>query len=213
MRREDNDFKEASRASDGGAWADSETSIIDWLSLPSIANASSLWDSLHDAEIISIRSNLLSRTMTVTCEIEHLREFYKLDGSFQFVLSLGAMQSARVISYAVWPGGCSIPHGLSVEEQRKIVDEYQAKWREESSSWNEFESQITRENVFCIGDAALATAPSGPMAIKFRGHLNHTTYHEVFLRFETLGITGSDGKSFTLEQFWQLGEKYWKERP
>ena len=114
-------------------------------------------NSLHDAQVVSIRSNLLDRTMDLFCEIEHLSKFHKLDEGFQFILHLESVQSARVLRYAVWPGECSILEGLSVEEQRKVVAEYQAKWREESASWNEFESRITREDeqVFDISDAAL----------------------------------------------------------
>jgi hypothetical protein len=212
MRTGGNDFKDASATSDDASWADSETHIIDWLNLPKATQTVSLWDCLHDAEIVSVRSNLMQRTMSLACEIEHLREFHKLGEGFQFTFHLEGVQSARVLHYAIWPGGCSIPDGLSVEEQRKIVAEYQAKWREESGSWNEFEARIDREDeqVFGISDAALATSPSGPVAFKLCGHLNYATYQEVYLRFETLKISGSDGKELTLKDFQQLGEKFWE---
>ena len=150
--------------------------------------------------------------MDLSCEIEHLTEFHKLGEGFQFILHLDAVQSVRVLRYAMWPGGCSIPDGLPVEEQRTIVAEYQAKWREESASWNEFESRITREDeqVFDISDAAVAMSRRGPVALKLCGHLNYATYHEVYLRFETLKISGTDGKQFELEEFQRLGEKYWE---
>jgi len=205
MRTGGSDFIDASAMPDEG-------SPIDWLNLPPAASAVSLWDSLHDAHVFSIRSNLLERTMDLLCEIEHLNQFHKLDEGFQFILHLEGVQSARVLRYAMWPGGCSIPDGLSVEEQRKIVAEYQAKWREESASWNEFESRITREDeqVFDISDAALAMSPRGSFGLKICGHLNYASYHEAYLRFETLKISGSDGKQFELEEFQRLGEKYWE---
>jgi hypothetical protein len=204
MRTGGGDFVDASAMPD-------ENSPGDWLNLPPVASAVSLWDCLHDAQVISIRSSLLERTVDLSCEIEHLNMFHKLDEGFQFILHLEGVQSARVLRYAVWPGGCSIPDGLSVEEQRKIVAEYQAKWREESASWNEFESRITRkdEQVFDISDAAIAMSPAGPFALKLCGHLNYATYHEAYLRFETIRILGSDGKRFELEEFQRLGEKYW----
>jgi hypothetical protein len=205
MRKGGGDFIDASAIAD-------EHSPLDWLNLPSAASAVSLWDSLHDSQVVSIRSSLLERTMDLFCEIEHLREFHKLDERFQFILHLEGVGSARVLRYAVWPGGCSIPDGLSLENQRKIVAEYQAKWREESASWNEFESLITRENeqAFGISDATLAMSPKGPVAFRICGHLNDATYHELYLRFETLRISGSDGKQFELGEFQRLGEKYWE---
>jgi hypothetical protein len=212
MRTGGNDFKDAEVTSGDASWADSETHIIDWLNLPKMTQTISLWDCLHDAEIVSIRSNLLERTMNLACEIEHLREFHRLDEGFRFTFQLGGVQSARVLCYAIWPGGCSIPDGLSVEEQRKIVADYQAKWREESASWNEFEARITREDeqVFDISDAALATSPNSPVAFKLCGHINHATYHEVYIRFEMLKISGSDGRELELRDFQRLGEQYWE---
>jgi hypothetical protein len=205
MRTGGSDFIDASAMSD-------EDSPVDWLNLPPTAKPVSLWDTLHDAQVVSIRSSLLERTMDLFCEIEHLSKFHKLDEGFQFILHLESVQSARVLRYAVWPGECPSLDGLSVEEQRRVVSEYQAKWREESASWNEFESRITREDeqVFDISDAALATSPGGPFALKLCGHLNYAAYHEAYLRFETLKISGGDGKQFELEEFQQLGEKYWE---
>jgi len=212
MRTGNGDFKDAPAVPSDDKWSGCEGSIIDWLNLPDKTEVVALWDSLHDAEIVSVRSNLLERTVHLACEIEHLRDFHKLAEDFHFILQLDGVQSARVLRYAIWPGGCSIPDGLSVEEQRRIVAEYQAKWREESASWNDFETQITRqdEQVFDISDAALATSPNGRLALKLCGHLNHATYHEVFLRFETLKILGSDERQLELEEFLQFGETYWQ---
>jgi len=197
---------------DGAAVSDETTGIFDWLNLPSGTTAVSLWDSLHDAEIVSIRSNLLERSMEMSCEIEHLRSFHRFDEGFQFILRLAGVQSTRVLRYAIWPGGCAIPTGLSREEENKMIADYQAKWREESASWSEFESGVTRENeqVFDISDASVVTSRSGIVALKICGHLNDATYHEVFVRFEALIILGSDGRQFELEGFQRLGEAYWE---
>ncbi|MGH9737631.1 MAG: hypothetical protein ACRD4X_03480 [Candidatus Acidiferrales bacterium] len=205
MRIGGSDFK------NGSVMPLEEQAIIDWLNLPPTANAVSLWDSLHDAQVVSIGSNLLDRTMTLACEIEHLRKFHRLDQGFRFILDLEGVQSARVLRYAIWPGGCSLPDGLSVEEQRKIVAEYQAKWREESASWTEFESRITRkdEQVFDISDAAITASSAGPVALKISGHLNYAIYHELYLRFERLKIAGIRGEQFELEEFLRMGEAYW----
>lgn len=150
--------------------------------------------------------------MTLSLEIAHLSKFHKFDKGHQFIFHLDGVQSARVIRYAIWPGGCSIPDGLSIEDQGKIVADYQAKWREESGLWNEFESGITREKeqVFDISDAALATSQSGPIALKLCGQLNHATYHELFLRFESWTITGNDGRNFKVEEFEKMGQAYWQ---
>jgi hypothetical protein len=48
----------------------------------------------------------------------------------------------------------------------------------------------------------------GPFALKLCGHLNYSTYHEVYRSFETLKISGSDGIEF--EELQRLGAKYWE---
>jgi hypothetical protein len=206
MRTGGSEFKDALAVPEEG------TGIFDWLNLPSGVSALSLWDALHDAHIVSIRSNLLERTVTFACEIEHLRSFHHFDDGFKFILALEGVQSARVVRYAIWPGGCSIPPGISREEERKLVVEYQSKWREESASWNEFEAGISRENeqVLDISDAVLATSHTGAAAIKLCGHLNYAVYHELFVRLEALKLSGSDGKQFELQEFLKLGEGYWE---
>lgn len=130
MRTGSDDFK------DGSAVSDEEPHIFDWLNLPSGAIAVSLWDCLHDGQVVSVRSNLLERTMNLSCEIEHLRTFHKLDEGFQFVLHLEGVQSARLLCYAIWPGGCSIPEGISVEDHARFKN-YCNRVRDGRSGWSE----------------------------------------------------------------------------
>jgi hypothetical protein len=197
---------------DGEATPDDRKRILDWLNLPPDSEPTSLWDCLHDAQIVSIRSALLERAMTLSCDIEHLRTFSQLGEGFQFVLHLEGLKSARVLRYSVWPGAFSVPAGASREEESRLVADYQSKWREESASWQDFEASVSRENeqVFDISDAAIATRLAGVVAIRLCGHLNYASYHEVFLRAERLVILGSDGRQFEMEEFRKLGERYWE---
>jgi hypothetical protein len=134
-----------------------------------------------------------------------------LQEGLQFILALDGVQSARVFRYSIWPGEFSVPPGVSREEESRLVLEYQAKWREESFSWTEFEKVIAREceQVLDIADAALATSKDS-VALRLRGHLNYTIYYEAFLRAEKLTISGSNGRIFGLKEFQELGEAYWE---
>jgi hypothetical protein len=189
-----------------------EESTVDWLNLPTDTAAFSLWDGLHDAQVVSIQSSLLERTMDLVVESGHLTRFHKFAEAYRFTLRLEGVQSARVLGYAIWPGGFSTSSGASAEEQKRMVSDYQAKWRQESGSWSEFETKVTRDNeqVFDISDAAIAKSPNGSHALKIYGHLNYSTFHEVYLRFDNLRILGSDGKLFTIEEFQRLGQLYWE---
>jgi len=113
--------------------------IVDWVNLPDGATSLALWAALHHVQIVSIRSSLLERTITLHLESDHLLEFHKLPLDMQFLLKLEGVQSARVLHFAVWPGKFLVPAGVSSEEEARLITEYQAKWREESLSWGELE--------------------------------------------------------------------------
>jgi hypothetical protein len=202
------------------AWDDGSRVIHDWVNLPQGAAIVSLWDCLHDARLVAISSNLLERTVSLFCQIEHLRSFHQLPEGVEFVLNLEGVQSARVVRSAIWPGGCSVPDGVSREEESRIIAEYQAKWREESASWNDFETAVNREdkNVFYISNATLATSQDGILAIRVNGQLgsgarnDYAAYHEFFVRAAKLEISTSDGKRLELEDFLRLGGTYWAQR-
>lgn len=191
--------------------AEEQSRILDWVHLPAGVSDVSLWEGLHDAQIIAIQSNLLTRTVTLNLEIEHLRIFYELPLDLQILIRLEGVQSARVAKYAVWPGNFSVPKGVSKEQEAQLVREFQAKWREESLSWEELEKSVTTEHkqVIDISDAALAVAENGSVALRVVGLFNYTTYHELFLRAERLAIFRSDSGELSVSDLLKLGEAYW----
>jgi hypothetical protein len=196
----------------GPTVTDKERGILDWVNLPQGTETISLWDCLHDAHVVCIVSNLIERTMVLSCDIEHLRSFHGLAEGFQFSLNLENVHSARVLRYAVWPGEFTVPKGVSREEESLLIAEYQSKWREESLSWDVFETTVTREDeqVFDISDATLAFSSGEEVAFRLCGHLNYAIYHEIFARATGLKISGTDGKQFTIEEFQKLGQSYWE---
>jgi hypothetical protein len=191
--------------------AGEENRIVDWVNLPAGISVESLWGGLHEAQIISIQSNLLERTVTLNVEIENLRIFYQLPLDVQFVFRLDGVRSARVMKYSIWPGPFAVPPGVSKEEQERLVAEYQAKWREDSLSWGDLEKALTAEHkqVIDISDAALAAEKGGGVALRINGLLNYTLYHELFLLAEKLTISRTDAGEITVAELLALGEGYW----
>jgi len=193
--------------------AEEQSPVFDWLNLPPGAQELSLWDALHDAQIVSIQSHLLERTVTLHLESDHLLEFHNLPLDMQFLLRLEGVQSARVLHYAMWPGDFSLPDGLAPEEQRRLVADYQSKWREESFTWSELESALSADcqQVLDISNATLATSvDNSSVALRIGGHLNYTTWHEIFLRAERITLTRGDGLDLGVDGFLKMGEAYWE---
>src|SRR6202521_4240287 len=135
-----------------------QSEIVDWMNLPDGVPEVSLWAGLHDAQIVSIQSNLLDRSITLHLESDHLLEFHNLPLDMQFLLRLDGVQSARAVHYAGWPGEFSVPAGVAPEEQSRLINDYQSKCREESLSWSDLENALTIEckQVLDIADATLA---------------------------------------------------------
>lgn len=185
---------------------------MDWMNLPDGAQEVSLWAGLHDAQIVSIQSNLLERSLTLHLESDHLLEFHNLPLDMQFLLRLDGVQSARVLRYAVWPGDFSVPAGVSHEQGARLIAEYQSKWREESLSWSELEGAVTMEckQVIDIADATLATAADNSVALRINGLLNYTEYRELFLRAERLTLSKGDRQELGIAGLQRMGEAYWE---
>jgi hypothetical protein len=191
--------------------AEEQSGIVDWTNLPHGVQEVSLWAGLHDAQIVSIQSNLLERTITLHLESDHLLEFHKLPLDMQFLLRLQGVQSARVLHYAVWPGEFSVPAGAAREDEARLIAEYQSKWREESLSWSALESAVTVEckQVIDIADATLATSTDNSVALRISGLLNYTEYRELFLRAERLTLSRGDGQELGIAGLLKMGEEYW----
>src|SRR5258707_11170002 len=152
--------------------ADEQSRILDWMNLPPGTAEVSLWAGLHDAQIVTIQSNLLERTVTLHLESDHLLEFHNLPLDMQFLLLLDGVRSARVLRYSTWPGEFSVPTGTSREEQSRLIAEYQSKCREESLGWTDLQKALTTEcqQVLDIADATLATAADNSVALRSEEH-------------------------------------------
>ena len=191
--------------------AEEQPPLVDWMNMLPGAQETSLWAGLHDAQIVTIQSNLLDRSITLHLESDHLLEFHSLPLDMQFLLRLDGVQSARVVQHAGWPGEFSVPAGVSPEEQSRLIAEYQSKCREESLDWTELEAALTSEckQVLDIANAWLATAPGNSVALRINGLLNYTEYRELFLRAERLTITRGDGHDLGISGLLKMGEAYW----
>jgi hypothetical protein len=180
--------------------------LTDWVNLPEDVRTVSLWDTLHDGDLMSLQSDRFARTVTLQFDVAYVREFNHLPEDARFVLVLTGVQSVRATGSEPWPGGFSTPAGASRDEEAKLIGDYQAKWREESQSWTEFERLVARDNE--VGDATLALTDNA-VALKLGLLGGRDQYYEAIIRADR--ITFSVGsRQLTLEEFVTLGEKYWE---
>jgi len=182
---------------------------IDWVHLPADTHPQSLWDCLHDAALRTIHSDLLNRTVIMAFDAFYIREYHKLPEGTLFNFLFEGVASARVTTYTMWPGKFAVPKGSSREEEGRLIKEYQSKWREESLSWNEFESLLKKKKTtFDILDTEIVINENH-CALQLSGHINDK-YHCAIIRASKLTIQRSDGQILVLDDFSMLGQEYWK---
>jgi hypothetical protein len=188
--------------------ASDERPIVDWVNFPEGIPTFSLWDALHDGDLLSIESDLLARTVTLRFDVDYVRDFHHLPEGTQFVIIVNGVQSVRSLRSVPWPGGCPIPPGTPNEQQSIIISEYHRKWREESQSWTDFERLTSDPYGLEVSVANLGLGPDA-VALQLGLLVARDSYVEAYIRGE--GITFYAGeKQATLEEFVALGEAYWE---
>ena len=189
----------------------SNNQVSDWINLSGDSSVVHLWDCLHDGELLSCRSELVERRVTLEFRVSHLVD--EIGDDLRFFLHLHDVESVRANVYFRWPGEFSIPEGTTRDEECRLIEEYQAKWREESIGWLSFEGSLSTDPLQ-ISEAELARGGGG-VALKLGGHLDgerfHDLYCSVFVRGSRVSASRSDEKPFSLEQFVEMGRQYWEE--
>jgi hypothetical protein len=183
-----------------------EQAIVDWVNFPPDIPTFSLWDTLHDGDLLAIESDLLTRTVTLRFDVDYVRDFHHLPEHTQFVIVVKGVQSARSVRSVPWPGGCSIPPGTPNDQQEILIAEYHRKWRGESQSWSDFE-RLTNDGLE-VSNATLGRG-SDVVALQLGLLVASDSYVEAYIRGE--GITFYIGeRRVTPEEFVAVGEAYWE---
>ena len=195
--------------------ADSEAEgkklIVDWVNLPEDAKETSLWASLHDAELKSVRLDRLGRTLDLEFDVEHLRDFHCFADSTRFLLRFEGVHALRVEISAPWPGEFSVPADTPYAEAERLRAGYWEKSIQESAPWPEFVKQVEQEQGTTeVYQATLATGPSG-LALRLSLNVNYESYPDVSVSAERMSISLSTGEDLSLHDFLQLGEFYWND--
>lgn len=189
---------------------DNQEQKTDWIYLPKDVEEISLWNCLHDGELISCKSNLLERFVMLEFQVEHLLEDDEENTSF--LLKLEDVTSVRAIGHYRPIEKFNPTENISNEEREKLLKEYWAKWREESLSWSEFEAALATDPLQ-ISDASYVSE-NNETTLKLGGFLDgekfDDIYFDVFLRGKTLSASLSNGENFSLDKLIELGRSYWE---
>src|SRR4051794_15513643 len=104
---------------------------VDWVNLPNAVASTSLWESVHDGDLRSIKSEVLQRSLHVAFEVAYLYpEDEVAKASFSFAFE--GVQSVRVLKLTIWPGKFEFPDFRDRENSEKSRDEFRRLCRQET---------------------------------------------------------------------------------
>lgn len=179
--------------------------VVDWVNFPDGISTLSLWDALHDGDLLSIESDLLARTVKLRFDVEYVRDFHHQAEQTRFVIVVDGVQSVRSLRSVPWPGGCSIPQGMPNAQQQTLIAEYHRKWREESQSWSDFEASVSHG--LNVSNATLGRG-SGVVALRLGLLVANDSYVEAYIRGDGIAFYIGE-RRVAPEEFVAFGEAYW----
>jgi len=188
--------------------SDQRLPIVDWVNFPVDIPMLSLWDTLHDGDLLAVESDLLARTVTLRFDVGYVRDFHHLPEHTQFIIAVKGVQSVRSVRSAPWPGGCPIPPGTPNAQQSILITEYHRKWREESQSWSDFE-HLTRDPFGLEVSTASLGLGSDVVALQLGLLVARHSYVEAYIRGEGIAFYIGE-KLATPEEFVAFGGAYWE---
>jgi hypothetical protein len=175
------------------------------------ADPISLWDCLHDAYLKVIKSDLLRQTLELRFDIPHIKTHMGLPEDFLFTLLFHGVKSVRATVWNRWPGEFKVPTGTPREEESKLIDEYQEKWREESIGWADFETMATDSPVDI--SHAMLNLVENVVLFAASGMCSSDIYDgacTIFVNASHVAVERSDGDACSIEQLLAMGTAYWE---
>ncbi len=164
---------------------------------------------MHDGELLGIRSDLFARTLIVEFQILHLNDFHGFAEDSKFSFVFGSVTSTRATRWSIWPGDFEVPKGAAHAEQSRLIEEYQAKWREESDSWSSVETRLlSGKDELDISDADLAIGRDA-VALRLVTESEEKGFQVLTIAAKQLQILRTGDIELSLEAFLRVGEDYW----
>jgi hypothetical protein len=101
--------------------------------------STSLWEPLHYAEVVSVSSDLAARRVTIAAEIDHLSDFLGLAEGTIWRLIVDGVSVANACGFEFHPTPPPKAVGLTKDQERALIEDWQNKGRMGSLSRPEFE--------------------------------------------------------------------------
>lgn len=123
-------------------------------------DSTSLWPPLHDAEVVSVASDLVARRVTIAAQVDHLSLHLSLAKETLWTLIVEGASAANACGFEFHPTPPPKTAGLTRDEEVAVVREWQSKGRMASLAWSEFERRVSVERIR-LSDALVRRCEDG----------------------------------------------------
>ena len=176
--------------------------------MPKGSVCNTLWDCLHDGEIIACKEDRIARTVELEILVSHLP--YR-ERELRISVLLTDVTAALLQISEPYPINDIDNTKLDRHERSAAIDAYWAKARIDSIRWQEFQQSVD-DSPLDIYDADLVTAP-GKTGLRITGGLSGDPLHERYCELNLIGtelkITRNTGAILTVDALREMGREYW----
>ena len=171
--------------------------------------AQSLWQCLHDGNVISLESDFLARTLTIAVNSPYHWEFHKLPAETSFRIVGENVRIAEVFAFEPRLGAEEPPRETQWEEaQSKRLSDYE-KGRLISTDWNAFVADVETDEDYEIMNAELTNGRSPEVLELGIMSYPNSNYRTVRIHAERFRFHVGE-RELPLQDFREFGEAYWK---
>jgi hypothetical protein len=170
--------------------------------------SSSLWEAFHDATVVETAADPMARRVVIVLDHEVLRDFAQLSKDVRWRLTIDEVVVLLARTWQPWPGPVPNLKGLTRNEESAIVAEYQAKGRQVSIGWVDFE-RATKKNGIWLKDAKLREGDSAVVLSAYGHEENTDRYLEFEVTGKALRCERTDIGPVPLADLLRLGEAFW----
>jgi hypothetical protein len=169
----------------------------------------SLWECLHDGSIVSLASDFMTRTLTISVDSAYHWEFHNLPADTRFHIVGEDVRITEALSFEPWPGAIEPPRGTPWEEAEAQRQTKFEKGRLISTDWNAFVADVGTDEDYEIMNAELTNGQ--PLAVLELGVMSYpnSNYRTVRIHAERFRFFVG-GQDMSVQEFQEFGEAYWE---
>jgi hypothetical protein len=171
----------------------------------------SLWECLHDGSIVSLASDFMIRTLTVSVDSPYHWEFHKLPADTRFRMVGEDVRITEAFDLEPWLGAIEPSREIPWEEAQTQRQKNFEKGRLISTDWNVFVADVGTDEDYEIMNAELIIGQ--PLAVLELGIMSYpnSNYRTIRIHADRFRFFVG-GQEMSVQEFRAFGEAYWEAR-